>query len=161
MSAFIYGYSIICLWHRLQLSLKLRWKSYLHTGLVPCTRERSHLGEVSLYSWSPVLQVWIQLLNSSLVKSSLVKLETSCTAILLPLAIVLCLFLSHFRTYLNLQPCLFLAAVDRYSRVVFPVFFFLFQFGYWIICMARTPQLPEDAILLQRNESADNFFVQI
>ena len=46
----------------------------------------------SIGPWSPVLQVWIQLLLyiqkttffASLVKSSLVKLETSCTVILPP-----------------------------------------------------------------------------
>ena len=54
-------------------------------------REHSLLGKVSLNGWSPVLQVWIQLLHyirktgdifSLLVKSSLVKLETSCTVTL-------------------------------------------------------------------------------
>ena len=57
-------------------------------------REHSPLGEGSLHGWSPVIQVWIQLLLnifSLLVKSSLVKLETSRTLIL-PLTVsVLCL----------------------------------------------------------------------
>ena len=43
------------------------------------------IGEVSLYGWSPVLQVWVQLLHYiqittyflALIRSSLVKLETS------------------------------------------------------------------------------------
>ena len=55
-------------------------------------REHSPLGEVSLFSWSPVLQDQIQLLFYIklttcflfFVKSSLVKQETSCIAILPP-----------------------------------------------------------------------------
>ena len=61
--------------------------------------ENTHrLGEVSLYGWSPVLQVWIQLRHykqipnnmfSPLVKSSLMKLESSCTVIFPPMVSVL------------------------------------------------------------------------
>ena len=56
------------------------------------TIENSLLGEVSLYNWSPVLQAWIQLLLHHiqiiayfllLVKSNLVKIDSSCTVILL------------------------------------------------------------------------------
>ena len=42
--------------------------SHSHSGNIflflpfPLSREHSLLGEVSLYGWSPVLQVWIQLL---------------------------------------------------------------------------------------------------
>ena len=50
-----------------------------------------------LSGWFPVLQVWIQLLHyiqknnivSSLVKSSLVKLETSCAVIFPPTVSIL------------------------------------------------------------------------
>ena len=57
-------------------------------------REHSPLGEGSLHGWSPVIQVLIQLLHnifSLLVKSSLVKLETSRTLILPITVSVLCL----------------------------------------------------------------------
>ena len=53
------------------------------------TREFSPLGEVSLYGCSPVLQVWIQLINmllsvcSEAVESIIVKLENSRTLILI------------------------------------------------------------------------------
>ena len=57
--------------------------------------EHSPMGEASQYNWSPVLQVWIQLLHYKqktaifLVKSSLVKLEASRIVILLPTVSVL------------------------------------------------------------------------
>ena len=60
-----------------------------------------HWGE---YGLSPVLQAWIRLLLyiqnhifSLLVKSSLFKLETSCTVILLPMVSVLCHDLTDLR----------------------------------------------------------------
>ena len=51
----------------------------------------------SLYCWFPVFKVWIQLLQyiqinyifSVLVKSNLVKLETSCTVIFPPMLVLL------------------------------------------------------------------------
>ena len=60
--------------------------------LIASTENTHRWGELSLYSWSPVLQAWVQLLHYKqlttlflfLVKYSLVKLETSCTVILPP-----------------------------------------------------------------------------
>ena len=36
---------------------------HFRNGLLGCDREHSPLGEVSLYDWSPVLQVWTQQLH--------------------------------------------------------------------------------------------------
>ena len=58
--------------------------SHNHCQSLWVSREHSQLGKVSLYIWSPVLQVWTQLLWYILVKSNLVNLETRCTAILPP-----------------------------------------------------------------------------
>ena len=71
------------------------WLYLLNQTVYPRVREQSQLGT---YHWSPVLQAWTELLHyirittfSFLVKSNLVKLETSRTLILPPMGNVACL----------------------------------------------------------------------
>ena len=86
--------------------LSFLWSIFTNIPLqLSCTtdssaREHSPLGEVSLYGWSPVLQVWIQLLRYTqittyffLIISNLIQMDTSCTVILPPTVSVL--WLSH------------------------------------------------------------------
>ncbi len=44
------------------------------------------------------------------------------------------------------------SAVDLYSRALFPATFALFQLIYWMTCLLSVPALPEDAVILNRND---------
>ena len=74
-------------------------------------REHSPLGKVSLYGWSLVLQVCTELLHYILIatyflllKSNLVRLETSCTVILPPTVSVLWTLFLTFRYLFQAVP---------------------------------------------------------
>ena len=55
--------------------------------------------------------------------------------------------MAHLRETLSgLRP----AAVDVYSRVIFPLAFVAFHMIYWITCYASLEALPNDVILLHR-----------
>ena len=40
--------------------------------------------------------------------------------------------------------------VDLYSRVIFPVSFFLFHLVYWVVCQSISDSIPSGVIILRR-----------
>ena len=40
--------------------------------------------------------------------------------------------------------------VDLYSRVIFPVSFFLFHLVYWVVCQSISDSIPSEVIILRR-----------